>query len=364
MPDTPHVFDGHNDTLLDLHRRTAGEDVASDEDGSRERSLFESTERGHLDLPRAREANFGGGLFAIFAPNDHDPVVEETEDGYEVTYASAVDHEYAKSFTYDLLADLHRLERESGERDDCVDFRVARSAEDVRACLDGDAVAAVPHLEGAAAVAPDLSNLDFLYAAGVRSIGLTWSRPNEFGRGVPFQYPRSPDTGSGLTDAGHALVDACNERGILVDLAHLNEAGFWDVAERSTDPLVVSHAAVHDICASTRNLTDEQLDAVAASGGIVGITFSASDLRPDGGRATDVPLSVVADHVEYVADRVGVDHVALGSDFDGTAIVDSVGDVTGLPRLFDALRERGFGEDGLEAVARENWLRVLESTWG
>lgn len=358
MPSTPGVFDGHNDVLLDLRRRETGEDVASSGEESHGRSLFEASEKGHLDVPRAREANLGGGVFAIFAPNDEDPEIEETGDGYEVTYAPAVDHEYAKSFTYDLLADLHRLERESDG-----DLRIARSAADVRACLDGDAIAAVPHLEGAAAVAPDLSNLDFLYAAGVRSIGLTWSRPNDFAHGVPFEYPRSPDTGPGLTDAGRALVDACNDRGILVDLAHLNEAGFWDVAERSDAPLVVSHAAVHDICPSTRNLTDEQIDAVAASEGLVGITFSASDLRSDGGRGTDVPVSVLADHVEYVADHVGVEHVAFGSDFDGTAILDSLGDVTGLPRLFDALRERGFGDGELAAIARDNWLRIFEATW-
>jgi membrane dipeptidase len=351
VPDTPRVFDGHNDTILDLYRRRTG-------DESTERSLFEASDSGHLDVPRAREANFRGGLFAIFAPNDEDPEIEETPEGYEVTYAPDVDHEYAKAFTYDLLADLHRFERESNGS-----LRVARSVADVRDCLDDDSVAAVPHLEGAAAVSPDCSNLDFLYAAGVRSIGLTWSRPNDFARGVPFEYPRSPDTGPGLTDAGRRLVDACNDRGILVDLAHLNEAGFWDVADLSSAPLVASHTAVHAICQSTRNLTDEQIDAVAASGGVLGVTFSASDLRSDGGRDPNAPVFLVADHVEYVVDRVGVEHVALGSDFDGTTILDSIGDVTGLPAVFDALRDRGLDDADLRAVARDNWLRVLEETW-
>lgn len=240
---------------------------------------------------------------------------------------------------------------------------VCRTVAGIQRARDAGALAAVPHLEGAAPVAPDLSNLDFLYAAGVRSIGLVWSRPNAFGHGVPFEYPGHPDVGPGLTDAGRDLVDACNDRGIVVDLAHLNAAGFLEVAERSTDPLVVSHAGAHALSPSSRTLTDGQIDAVGDSGGVVGVTFAVSQLHPDGKDDPDLPPATLADHVAHVADRIGVEGVALGSDFDGATVPDAVGDAAGLPRVVDALRERGFGGDDLARIARDNWLRVLGETW-
>jgi membrane dipeptidase len=368
--DSPRVFDGHNDTLLDLHVDARG--------GGR--SFFERSRDGHVDLPRALAGNYAGGCFAVFVPNaDYEAELVETADGYAVPLAPAVEHERAKSFTYDVLADLYRVERQSrdragtiepnngddgsGDGDDLAAFRVARTAADVREGVAADdVVVALAHLEGAAAVAPDLGNLDLLYAAGVRSLGLVWSRPNAFGEGVPFAYPRTPDTGGGLTDAGRDLVAACNDRGIVVDLAHATERTFFDTAAVTTGPLVVSHTAAHAICPSTRNLTDEQLDAVADTDGVIGIAFCAENLDPDGDQDTDLPLSVVVDHVAYVADRVGVDHVAIGSDFDGATVPDSVGDVTGLPALFDALRDRGFTAADCRAVAHENWLRVLDAT--
>lgn len=345
----PRILDGHNDTLLDLH---------VDERGGG-RSFFERSERGHVDLPRAREAGYGGGLFAIFVPNEAgSPDPQRTDDGYEIPLASAVDHERAKRFTYAVLERVYRIAADSdGE------VQIARCVDDVAACLDDGGLAVIPHLEGAAAVAPDLSNLDFLHAAGVRSIGLTWSRPNEFAHGVPFRYPASPDTGPGLTDAGRALVDACNDRGIVLDLAHLNAAGFFEVAERSTDPLVVSHTGVHAICPSTRNLTDEQIETVADSGGVIGVSLMVENLRPDGEYDRDTPVELVVDHVAHVVDRVGIDHVALGTDFDGATIPEPIGDVTGLPKVVAALGDRGFEGEDLQAILRDNWLRVLDDTW-
>ncbi|MFD1512263.1 dipeptidase [Halomarina rubra] len=347
--DYHRLFDGHNDTLLDLHL---------DERGGG-RSFFERSAEGHVDLPRAREAGFGGGLFAIFVPYEERPEFVETDEGYEMPLADQVDTERAKRFTFDVLARLYRLERRSAG-----DLRVCRSAVDVREAWADEALAAVAHLEGAAAVEPDLSNLDLLYAAGVRSIGLTWARPNAFATGAQFAYPRDPDVGPGLTDAGVELVRACEERGILVDCAHLTAAGFWDVAATTRAPLVVSHAAVHDICPSTRNLTDEQLDAIGESDGVVGISLAVENLRADGDRVLDTPVSVVADHVEYVAERIGVEHVALGSDFDGCTVPETVGDVTGLRAILDELHERGFERRDFEQFCSENWLRVLAQTGG
>jgi membrane dipeptidase len=148
-----------------------------------------------------------------------------------------------------------------------------------------------------------------------------------------------------------------------VDLSHLNEAGFWDVAQIAPGPLVATHSAVHHLCQSSRNLTDAQLDAIGASGGLVGIVFACAFLRADFAEDPDTPIDLIATHARYVADRIGVEHVALGSDFDGTTIPDGVGDVTGLPRVFEALAAAGFGQSDIAAISHGNWRRVLAAWW-
>ncbi len=170
---------------------------------------------------------------------------------------------------------LARLERDGH-------LRVARGIADVDAARDGDGPPlAVLHLEGAEAIDPDLEALDFWHEAGLRSLGPVWSRANAFAWGVPFISPSTPDVGPGLTAAGRALVSRCAELGILVDVSHLNEAGFWDVARLEAGPIVASHAAAHALCPTSRNLTDAQLDAIGSSNGLVGIVFATPFLRPD-----------------------------------------------------------------------------------
>jgi membrane dipeptidase len=166
-------------------------------------------------------------------------------------------------------------------------------------------------------------------------------------------------------------VRACNELGIVVDVSHLNERGFWDVARTSTTPIVATHSNAHAITPSSRNLTDKQLDAIRDSGGLVGVNFSVAFSRPDGrspgtGSGTwdmDTPMSVVVRHFQYLAERMGVDHVGFGSDFDGTVVPGEIRDAAGLPKLVAALRDAGFGTDDLEKVTHKNWLRVLQANW-
>jgi membrane dipeptidase len=353
MSDLP-IFDGHNDVLLSLYLPGRG--------GGR--SFFERGERGHIDLPRAREGGLAGGFFAVFVPTEPEKQrpweqdLTQTDDGYEMRLADAIGTDYALRTAVAVTASLFRLEAESAGQ-----VKVARTTSELEACLRDGVLAAILHFEGAEAIDSDLNALDVFYQAGLRSLGPVWSRPNIFACGVPFAYPRSPDTGPGLTDAGRRLVDACNRLGVMVDLAHINERGFWDVAEITDAPLVVTHAGVHAICPATRNLTDKQLDAIGASGGVAGITYAVSMIRPDGGREGDVPLSVVVDHIAYIADRIGIEHVALGSDFDGAGMPDDLKDAAHLPNLIAALRERGFDGAALRKITYENWLRVLQATW-
>ena len=268
--------------------------------------------------------------------------------------------EAAKDFTIeDLIALLRELEGESAG-----EFQVVRTAEELKACLSSGTVAAIMHIEGAEMIEPDLSNLSEYYEAGLRSVGITWSRSNAFGHGVPFEYPSSPDTGPGLTEAGRNLVKSCNQSGIMIDLSHLNEKGFWEVASLSEAPLVVTHSAAHALCPASRNLTDKQLAAIGASEGLVGINFHVGFIRADGKNDPETPISDVIRHVDYVVEKIGVEHVAFGSDFDGATMPNSIGDVTGFPRLMGALEGSGYSNQELKQIAHQNWLRVLRETWG
>lgn len=351
-PTNPPIFDGHNDVLLRLHHAGAGG----------EQAFFTHATEGHLDLPRARAGGFGGGFFAVFVPEEHaeppDAGLTVTPHGYTVRLAKAIAPAYAQRVAISMAASLFRLEAASGGQ-----VKVVRAADELAGCLEAGVLAAILHFEGAEPIDPNLDALEVFYQAGLRSLGLVWSRPNAFGHGVPFRFPHSPDTGPGLTDAGRALVRACNRLGIMLDLAHLNEKGFWDVAKLSDAPLVATHTAVHALTPSTRNLTDRQLDAIKESDGMVGLNFSVHDIRPDGGKNPDTPLSDWVRHMDYLVERIGPDRVGIGSDFDGTTIPAAIGDAAGLPHLLDALRAAGYDEPALRKIAHENWLRVLGLTW-
>jgi membrane dipeptidase len=241
---------------------------------------------------------------------------------------------------------------------------VTRSAAELDRCREDGALALVAHLEGAEAIDRDLAALDAWYAAGVRSVGLTWSRANAFGYGVPFRLPSSSDIGPGLTDAGMALVRRCGQLGMVVDVSHLNAAGFADVARAGAGPIVASHSGCHALCPSSRNLTDEQLREIAGSEGIAGIVFAVRFLRADGADDADTPIATIVAHVRHAIEVAGIDHVGLGSDFDGATMPADLEDVAALPRLVAALREDGLTDPEIEQVAWRNWRRVLALAWG
>jgi membrane dipeptidase len=139
--------------------------------------------------------------------------------------------------------------------------------------------------------------------------------------------------------------------------------GFWDVVARSTAPIVATHACAHVICASTRNLTDRQLDAIRESNGVVGFNLCVCDVRPDGHLDPNTPLDTIVRHLSYLVDRLGEDRVALGSDFDGAVMPQAIRDASGLQRLMAALRSHGFDDPALRKLGMENWLRVFRLTW-
>jgi membrane dipeptidase len=345
------IFDGHNDTVLNLK-----------ETG---RSFFERSDEGHIDLPRAKAGGLAGGFFAVWIPNPGIHVDPDDPGGEAEVYDSvetmppAMDTSYAQNMALSTLGELFRVERESAGA-----VVIVRTVAELRAAIESGTFAMELHLEGAEPIDEGLDALEVFHQAGVRSIGLVWSRPNHFAFGVPFGFPGSPDTGPGLTDAGKALVRACNRMGIMLDLSHLNEAGFWDVAGMSEHPIVCTHSGVHAHCPTPRNLTDKQLDAVRDSGGVVGVNFHVGFLHPEGNNeAGATSLTAIADHLDYMAERMGIDHVALGSDFDGAVMPADLKDAAGLPKLVEELRGRGYDDAALRKIGYKNWLRVLGATW-
>lgn len=340
-------FDGHNDVLLRLWQR--------DRSGL---SFLEGSAGGHVDLPKARRGGLTGGLFATFVTDaEHGGTAPPADADPAVAQIAGMRHERALSVTLAQIAIALRIERAAAGA-----VRIARSVPDILAAHAEAAFAMVLHLEGAEAIGPDLDELEVLYAAGVRSLGIVWSRPTIFGHGVPFRFPSTPDIGDGLTERGVALVQACNALGVMVDVSHLNEKGFWDVVRVSDAPIVATHSNAHVICPVSRNLTDAQMDAIRDSGGVVGLNFATFFLREDGRRSADTPLSAMTRHLDHMLEKLGPKGVALGSDFDGALVPAAIGDASGLPNLAAAMEKAGYGADLIDAICYRNWLDVLART--
>ncbi len=334
------VFDGHNDLLFRMWQQY---DKTGKEDALRRAY---SSEDGHLDICRARDSRFSGGLFALFVPNQG--------AGENLSSGRPPSHEEATAICDDMLM--------------LTDEITTRFANDVTKCLSvsdilkaqaTSKVAIVLHLEGAEMISHDCHEIETLYQRGIRSIGPLWSRPNIFGEGVPLSFPGSPEQGSALSEAGKILVKACNQYGIMIDLSHLNEPGFWGVATQSDKPLIATHSNVHRLCPSPRNLTDKQLAAIAETGGLVGLCFATSYLREDGKKDPDTSLSLLIQHCDALIEFLGEGGVALGSDFDGACIPESIGDCTGTDKLTQAFRAAGYDDALLERLLSQNWLDML-----
>ena len=346
------IFDGHNDVLLRLYRR--GGDNPT-------RAFLEGNGKGQLDLPMADEGGFVGGMFAMFVPSPRGAssnIAPAQAAENEAGFPPAVELTAAQQVVFGMMSLLLRIEQQSKGR-----VRICRDVDDIEQSLNDGALAPVLHIEGAEAIDPEFALLEVLHAGGLRSLGPVWSRPNAFGHGVPFRCPSSPDTGPGLTDLGKELVRRCNQLGILVDLSHLNERGFWDVAAISNAPLVATHSNAHALCPHARNLTDQQLAAIRDTGGLVGVNFATSFLRPDGRQDADTPTDLVIAHAEHLIAQLGEDGVAFGSDFDGATIPAGIKNAAGLPVLVEIMRARGFGDELIEKICYRNWLRVLRKTF-
>ncbi len=348
------VFDGHNDFLLRLYQHPDQRDALWLTGGA----------EGHLDMPRMKQGGFAGGFFAIYIPS---PIAHDAPDymaamenpPFSLPLPALIDHHTAQPIALAKAGHLMWMERVSNGA-----FKICRTVAELRECLARGVISAILHMEGAEAIDPDLDALHVFHAMGLRSLGPVWSRPTVFGHGVPFAFPSGPDTGDGLTEAGKRLVKECNRLRIMLDMSHINEKGFWDVAGLTDAPLVATHSNAHAVTPSSRNLTDKQLAAIRESGGMVGLNYATSFLRRDGKQSADMGWEDVLAHLDHLLEYLGEDHLGLGSDFDGATLPKGIGDVVGQQALLQAMRDHGYGEALIRKIAHENWFSVLERTWG
>jgi membrane dipeptidase len=314
------VFDGHCDTLLSLL------------DGKRK--LGDRSGEGHIDLPRLREGGVTAQVFAIFIEDEYLPAGAARQ----------------------TLRLMDVLFRELAQNADAL--LLATTTEDIELAKRTHKVAVVIGIEGAESLEGDLALLRAFHHMGLRVITIAWSRRNQAADGT-----YEVRTGGGLTRFGLELVQECNRLGILIDISHLAPAGVRDVLEASSRPIIASHSNAHALCSHVRNLTDEQLAAVAAKGGVVGVTY-VPEFLTNGGQGAS--LDTLLDHVAHIVQVAGIDHVGLGSDFDGFTSAPPAGleDVTHLPALSEALVRRGYAADQVRKVLGGNFMRVFRQVAG
>ncbi|MFW9996160.1 MAG: dipeptidase [Candidatus Odinarchaeota archaeon] len=315
------VIDAHADTLL---KRYLGETISF---------LSGAKIDYHISEELLRKGGIDVQVFAIWVPVQME--------------------NFALDITLKMVAKAKTLaEQES--------FVLIKSKNDLKKIENqNDTLGMVLSIEGAVVLDRNLDLLPLFHELGIRSVGLAWSRSNLFAEGVTFKSDSSP--GRGLSPLGKELVQQLEATGMLVDVSHLNPAGFNDVVNLSTKPFIASHSNARYLCSSIRNLTDEQLMDVASAGGVVGINFCSSFLndKPEEASINDVIM-----HIEHIADVASIDSVGLGSDFDGItkgpAGLEDAGQVSKLPRL---LEEHGFSKPEISKIMGRNFQRVFEKIW-
>lgn len=297
-----------------------------------------------LDVKRLSEAGAGAQFFAMFVPQRNEPGwfgLEEMPEAME------------------LVELLYRIYCRT--MDECAEIiSPARSLADYRANLAAGKLSAFLTVENGHPVAGRMENLEKLAGMGVGLMTLTWNDPNCFGT----NHSADPEQmRQGLTDFGKEAVGYMNELGIVVDVSHLSDGGFYDVARYCKRPFVASHSNCRALCGATRNLTDDMIRVLAERGGVSGINFAPGFVNADtSDRYTSV--SALCDHVAHFRNVGGEECVGIGTDFDGIRGEFEIGDCKGMHLLFDELHRRGFSDDFIDRFAFGNVERVIGDAMG
>ncbi|ENX45516.1 hypothetical protein F886_02297 [Acinetobacter sp. NIPH 542] len=342
------VFDGHNDALTRLWLSDHADPV---------HAFIHERLAGHLDLKRCQQAGFMGGMFAIFLP-PYSYVQQHHPNKLFDQNASDFTQQQIEQICLEQLDLAHQLAQHSKN------IKICTSVQNIQDCLVEQKLAIVLHMEGAEALQQNPDLLDVFYERGLRSIGPLWNRPSRFGHGLNAKFPHSPDTGAGLTSDGKDFIKRCADKKMVIDVSHMNEQAFWNTVDILQQPIVATHSNAHALCPQARNLTDSQLKAIRESKGMVGVNFDVAFLRSDGQRNADTLIDVILEHLEYLMDHLGEEHVGFGSDFDGALIGAELEDVTGLHRLIERMQQRGYSKTLIENICLNNWVRVVDRILG
>lgn len=318
--------------FIDTHCDTMGECIARSEG-----KVTLQNNPGHINMEKLIRGGAMAEFFAIFIPT-HDSGAGKGVTLPPYDYFQFVYKTYLKELeaNKDVLAPACNY-------DDIMANKAAGKVSSVLTVEDG-----VP-LEG------KMERLEEFYQKGVRLISFTWNYENSLG------FPNSKDPeimNRGLKQFGLDCIERMNEMGMLVDVSHLSDGGFWDVVKHSKKPFIASHSCCRALCNHTRNLTDEMLHALGEKGGVVGINF-ASQFLNEGAEYTDIQ-SVVR-HMLHIRDKAGLDALGFGSDFDGITSTLEFKDYTGLPLIVDALKPH-FTDDEIDKICNGNMLRLIRDT--
>lgn len=309
------VVDAHCDTALTL---AAGGTLAP----------LPGEEQGHVDIPRLRKGGVKLQVFALWVNHD----------------------KHRLDATQRALTLLDAVWREVERHRD--DLHPVLRAEDMAEAEAAGKIGVLLSIEDGAALGGSLAALRMFYRLGVRALGLTWNGRNELAEGVGDEQ-----SGGGLTGFGRRVVGEMERLGMVVDVSHITERGFWDVAELTTKPFIASHSNARALCDHPRNLTDDQIKVLAERGGVMGMNFYPVFLRSSG----TALLRDVVDHVDYIADLVGTKCIGIGSDYDGiSSTPEGLEDVAALPRLTEALLGRGYADEVVADILGGNFRRVFE----
>lgn len=313
------VVDCHTDVVQQLYgeKNWFGERVNS-------RRLGDRSVAGQLDIPRMIEGGIDCQVFVIWS--DPKRQYDRMRRGLEL-----LDH-----LVNEISANAPKI-------------GLAKSYNDIIDLTEHGKIAALLSLEGGEPLSGEISMLRNFYRLGVRLIGLTWSFQNELGYGIRER------SDLGLTEFGFKVVEEANSLGMIVDVSHLNVAGFNDVIETSRKPIIASHSNSKSIHQHRRNLDDRQIKSIADNGGAIGINFTPQFLAEK-----DAGLDDVIKHIKHISSLVGFDRIGLGSDFDGMENAPrGLEDVTRLPMLTKRMTEEGLGEENIKNVLGESMLNIF-----
>ena len=246
-----------------------------------------------------------------------------------------------------ILKKLREYEKQSG----CNILITDR--DDLLKAVDGDGVKVMLSIENGAAISGNLENVDYFYNQGVRIMSVTWNDDNELGCGAKTLF----DTG--LTELGFDYIKRLNKLGIVVDVSQCSEKSFWDVVSISSKPVVATHSNVYEICKNPRNLKDDQIRAIARSGGIIGICYYTDFLNSN--KRADV--KDIVRHIKYIKELIGIDYVGLGSDFDGMPVDKTalgIENVSMVDNITKELKMQGFSDEDIVKIMWKNWVNVLK----